>query len=53
MKLIALVSLMSLAPKYFVVQLKEEFKTENCLFTFVVVGVVNTEFFMSFIKFAF
>ena len=53
LKLIALVCLMSLAPKYFVVQSKEELKTENRLSTFVVVGVVNTEIFMSFIKLPF
>ena len=44
---------MSLAPKYFVVQLKEELKTENRLSAFVVVGVVNTEIFMSFIRLPF
>ena len=50
LKLIALFCLMNLAPKYFVVQSKEELKTENRLSTFVAVGVVNTEIFMSFIK---
>ena len=53
LKLNALVSLMSLVPEYFVVQLKEELKTENHLSTFVVVGVVNTEIFMSFVKLPF
>ena len=41
---------MNLAPKYYVVQSKEELKTENRLSTVVTVGVVNTEIFMSFIK---
>ena len=53
LKLIALVCLMRLTPKYFVVWSKEEIKTENCLSTSVVVGVVNTEIFMSFIKLSF
>ena len=53
LKLIALVCLMSLVPKYLVVQLKEELKAENRLSTFVVVEVVNTETFMSFIKLPF
>ena len=41
---------MNLAPKYFVVQSKEELKTENRLSAFVAVGLVNTEIIMSFIK---
>ena len=44
---------MSLTPKYFVVYSKEELKIENCIFRFVVVGIVNTEIFMSFIKLPF
>ena len=40
---------MNLAPKYFVVQSKEELKTENRLSTIVAVGLVDTEI-MSFIK---
>ena len=39
---------MNLAPKYFVVQSKEELKTENRLSTFVVVVGVNTEIFYEF-----
>ena len=50
MKLIALVCPMSLASNYVVVYLKEELKTENGLSTFVVVGVVNTEIFINFMK---
>ena len=50
LKLIALICLMSLMPKYFVVQSKEELKTENHLSTFDVVGVVNTRIFRRFIK---
>ena len=42
---------MSLAAKDFVVQWKEQLKTENCLSTFVVVGVVNAEIFMSILPF--
>ena len=53
LKLIALVYLMSLALKYFIVQLKEELNIENHLSTFIVVGVVNTEIFMSFFKLPF
>ena len=53
LKLIALVCLMSLALKYFIVQLKEELNIENHLSTFIVVGVVNTEIFMSFFKLPF
>ena len=48
LKLIALFCLMNLAPKYFVVQSKEELKTENRLSTFVVVVGVNTEIFYEF-----
>ena len=44
---------MSLAPKYFAVQSKEELQTENHLSTFVVVGLVNTEIFRRFIKLGF
>ena len=53
LKLIALVCPMSSAPNYFVVSLKEESKIENRLSTLVVVRVVNTEIFMSFIKLPF
>ena len=53
LKLIALICLMSLTPKYFVVYSKEELKIENCIFRFAVVGIVNTEIFMSFIKLPF
>ena len=53
LKLIALVCRMSFVPKYFKVQSKEKLKTENRLSTFVVIGVANTEIFMSFIKLLF
>ena len=53
LKLTASVCLMSLAPKYFKILSKKELQTENYLFRFVVVGVVNTEIFSGFIKFAF
>ena len=53
LKITALDCLISLVPKYFIVQSKEELKTENCLSTFVIAGVANTEIFMSFIKLAF
>ena len=39
--LIALVYMTSLAPKYCVVQSKEELKIENRLSTFFVLGIVN------------
>ena len=41
---------MSLPPKHFLVWSKKELNTENHLSTFVIVGVVYTEIFMSFIK---
>ena len=50
--LIALACL-SLAPKYFIVQSKEELKTENRLSIFAVVEVVNTEILMGFIELPF
>ena len=53
MELIALFCLMSLVPKYFIVSLKEELKTENHLSTSAVVGVVNNEIFMSLLNFLF
>ena len=53
LKLITLVCPINLVPKYFVVYWKEEFKTENRLSTFVVVGKVNKEIFKSFIKLPF
>ena len=40
LKLIALVCLMSFAPKCFIVLSKEDLKTENRLSTFVVAGVI-------------
>ena len=49
LKLIALVCLMSLEPVLRSL-VKRKVKTENCISTFPVAGVVNTEIFMSFIK---
>ena len=52
-KLVALVCLMSFAPKYLVVLSKLKLIAENRVSTSFVVGVVNTESFMGFIKFPF
>ena len=53
MKLIALVFLMSLVAKYFLVYAKKRVRIENCLSAFAVLGVVNMETFTSFIRLPF